>query len=480
MLPASIAAALAVLLIINGIALLPPIFMAWLDSDPQLQTLLALCIGQLLVGIPVLARLGRLDTNLRNRDGFVLVALMWLSISLIGAVPFVLCLGMPVADAIFESASGFTTTGATTLIGLDELPRSILLYRQEIQWLGGIGVIVSALALLPILGVGGMQLIKAEAPGRAKSDKLTPRIRQTVSVIWRVYLGITVACALLYWVSSMSPFDAVAHALSTVSTGGYSTHDASIGFFHSAGTETVAVVFMALGSINFSLHFFAITQQSLRAYWDSEEVRAFLVTLLVVSLAVTAMLIYSGRNTGVDAWRTAAFQVVSVMTSTGFATDNFATWPLFLPVLLIFISFVGGCAGSTAGGMKVLRFVVLGKQAGVELQRLIHPQLVRQVSFEQRTVPDSVVQSIWAFFATYVVIFAVLMLCLMADGMDQITAFGAVATCLNNLGPGLGQVATDFRATDGMEKLMLSLAMIMGRLEIFPILVVLTPGFWRR
>ncbi len=471
---------LGLLLFLFSGALLPPVLISILYADGELDhfatTLLIAALLAAALWLPFKQRSHRI----RTRDGFIIVALFWVVMSLLSALPFIFGLGLGPADAFFEAASGFTTTGATVIVGLDTLPPSILFYRQELQWLGGIGVIVSAIALLPMLGVGGMQLFKAETPGPVKDEKLTPRIAQTARTLWRIYLLLTAGCALGYWLAGMSPFDAVTHALTTVSTGGFSTYDASIAHFDSPAIEGVAISFMLLGGINFAVHFVALRRLSLRDYWGSVEIRVFLITIVVVTLFTTALLyLTDSRPTIGGAFRYAAFEVVSVITSTGYGIDDFSLWPGTLPVLLIFISFMGGCAGSTAGGMKVLRFVLLAKQAKLEIRRVIHPKLVRPLKLDDRVVPERVAQAVWGFFAVYVGIFALLMVVMMTFGMDQVTAFGAVATCLNNLGPGLGEVSANFVSVGDPEKVVFAFAMLLGRLEIFTIFVLLTPAFWR-
>lgn len=472
---------LGVLILSFCVMLLPPIVVSYIYGDG----LIALFGGHLAIGLPVgalmLAYSIRHPVRLRIRDGFIVVAMLWFSLSVLASLPLYFGIGLSYSDAIFEAASGITTTGATVIVGLDELPPSILFFRQEIQWFGGIGVLVSAIALMPVLGLGGMQMMMAETPGPVKGTKLTPRITETARVLWRIYLALTAGCAAAYWFAGMAPYDAIAHSLTTVSTGGFSTHDASMGYFNSAAIEVVAIVFMLLGAVNFNVHYAAFAQVDLLLYFRSDEVRSFLVFTSFVILAVALVLVNTEpADTFTRSLRAAAFTVVSVITSTGYGIDDFSVWPLMLPVLLIFISFVGGCAGSTAGGMKVIRFVVMVRQAQIEVLRLIHPKLVKPLRMDGRTVPDEVVAAVWAFFVAYIVVFAALMMLLMGQGHDQITAFGAVATCLNNLGPGLGEVATNFQAVGDLEKWVLVVAMIAGRLEIFTILVLLTPAFWRQ
>ncbi|MGD8325053.1 MAG: TrkH family potassium uptake protein [Gammaproteobacteria bacterium] len=472
---------LGVLFVVFGLTLFPPLVVSLLYQDGNTAAYLETALIAVLAGSAIYVPFSwAAKTSMRQRHSFLIVALMWVSMSVLGSVPFVLTLDMSFVDALFESTSGYTTTGATVLTGLDELPRSILFYRQEIQWFGGVGVVVLAIALLPMLGVGGMQLYKAETPGPFKDEKLTPRVARTARNVWLVYFGLTAACALAYFFAGMEPFDAVAHSLTTVSTGGYSTHDASIGYFNSPLIEAVAILFMVIGAISFSTHFVALSARRPSAYRSDSQLRAFLSVIFVTGLIVTAVL-YSQSDTPsmTDAVRRGAFEVISVVTSTGYGIDDFSVWPLALPVILIFTSFIGGCAGSTAGGMKVIRFVVLAKQVGVHLRRLIHPKSVWRVKVEGRVVPDAVIDGIWGFFTVYVIVFSILMIALMFDGMDQVTAFSAVATTLNNLGPGLNEVSGNFLSVTSETKLILVLAMILGRLEIFTILVLIAPSFWK-
>jgi trk system potassium uptake protein len=472
---------LGMLLLLFSTTLILPILIAIIYQDGELGHFSATFMIAVIAGFALWLPLRRYSLPIRNRDGFVIVALLWASMSLFGSVPFMLALDIGFADALFESASGYTTTGATVLVGLDAMPPSILFYRQQLQWLGGAGVIVMAVALLPMLRIGGMQLYKAETPGPFKEEKITPRIAQTARNLYLIYLALTAICALCYWLAGMNVFDSIAHAMTTIATGGYSTYDASLAYFDSPLIETIAMVFMLIGGISFSVHFIAWRTMSLARYRDDAQVRAFLYTVLALIVAATLLLFLTGeKESPLLALRHAAFQVVSVLTTTGYITEDFSVWPLALPVLLIFASFVGGCAGSTSGGMKVIRFVVLGKQAAVHVHKLIHPHAVRPISVDGRVVPESVIDGIWGFFAIYIGLFAVFMVLLMLDGLDQVTAFGAVATGLNNLGPALGEVATNFAATSAQTKLVMVFAMLLGRLEIFTFLVLLTPAFWRR
>ena len=422
-------------------------------------------------------------SELRLRDGFVVVVVFWTALSMIGALPFMLSEHphMSFTNAVFESVSGFTTTGATVIIGLDQLPQSILYYRQQLQFIGGMGIIVLAVAIFPMLGIGGMQLYRAETPGPMKDNKLTPRITETARALWYIYLGLTIACAAAYWLAGMSLFDAIGHSFSTISTGGFSTHDASMGHFNSAVIDIIAIVFMLLGSINFSIHFLAWRQINIKLYWRDAEVRGFFTIVAVVIAITTAALLVTGRYPNFwDALRYGAFQVITMITGTGFFTADFSVWPLFLPPLLIAIGFIGGCAGSTSGGMKVVRILLLYKQGLREIKRLIHPSAIIPVKIGDRSLPDRVVEAVWGFSALYITSFVVLSLALMATGLDMVAAFSGVATCLNLVGPGLGAVATTFDTVSDTGTWILSFAMLLGRLEVFTLLVILSPAFWRK
>lgn len=479
----SIQRLLGLLLMVFSVTLLPPVFVSWFYSDGNMQFFLEGAAVLLVLGLVCWLPVSRRREELRLRDGFLVVVMFWMVLSLAGALPLALSeqLGLSITDAVFESMSGLTTTGATVITGLDDLPRSILFYRQQLQWLGGMGIIVLAVAIMPMLGVGGMQLYRAETPGPLKDTKLTPRITETAKALWYIYLGLTVACATAYWLAGMSGFDAITHSFSTVSIGGFSTHDQSMGYFGSSTIELVAVVFMLLAGMNFALHFVAWHSFSLRPYFQDSEIRAYLGVLAVVVVITVYYLYLSDTFVSFgDALHNGLFQVVSIGTTTGFTTAEYFIWPGFLPVLLLFVSFIGGCAGSTGGGMKVIRFVLLIKQGRRELMRLIHPNAQLPVKVGKKVMSDRVVSAVWGFFAAYTGCFLVVMLFLMATGLDQVTAFSAVAACINNLGPGLGAVGANYQELSDAAKWALSFTMLLGRLEIFTLLVLFTRSFWQR
>ena len=417
---------------------------------------------------------------LNVRDGFLFVTMFWLILSVAGSLPFQFGIHLDFTDALFESVSGFTTTGATIISNIDRLPPSILYHRQQIQWLGGMGVIVLAVAVLPLLGVGGMQLYQAEASGIARQERLTPRIAQTARSLWVIYFMLTLACAMGYWAAGMGLFDAVGHAFSTIATGGFSTHDASIGYFENPVLELVAVLFMLAAGINFAIHFIAIRRQTMQPYYSEPEVRSYWGIFVFAAASVTLSLyltdVYSGFG---DSLRHGTFQVASILTSTGFTTASFSGWPLYIPIILVTLSFIGGCVGSTAGGIKVLRVLLLAKISRRELLQLAHPQSVSMVSLGTDTVAEEILFSVKAFFVLYMVSTLFLTGAMMATGLDMESAFGAVLATVNLLGPGLGEVSTTFASVSAPAKWLAMFGMLLGRLEVFTLLILFLPSFWR-
>ncbi len=474
---------LGVLLMVFSLTLVPPIGVSLYYADGETLPFIDAFLITLGLGLLSWLPVRRQRRELRLRDGFIVVVMFWTVLSAIGSVPFMLSDNpvVSVTDAVFESVSGLTTTGATVLVGLDDLPRSILYYRQQLQWLGGMGIIVLAVAVLPMLGIGGMQLYRAETPGPMKDTKLTPRITETAKALWYIYLGMTVVCALGYWAAGMTLFDAIGHAFSTVAIGGFSTHDASMGYFDSPAIDMVAVVFMFAAGVNFSLHFVAFRQRSLSGYLQDSEFR-FYAGLLGVVVLITIVGLYAS-NTYKDPWEAVLqglFQAVSIGTTAGFTTAAFYDWPGYLAILLLFASFVGGCASSTGGGIKAIRVLLLIKQGMREITRLIHPSAQIPVRIGDKTIAPRVIEAVWGFFALYVASFTVMYLLVAATGVELMTAFSAVAACINNLGPGLAGVGVHYADINDAAKWILCFAMLLGRLEIFTLLVLLSPAFWRR
>ena len=471
------------LLMIFSATMIPPLVVSLAFNDGSAMAFVTgfvatLCIGALL-WIPVREERG----DLRLRDGFLVTVAFWGVLGAAGAIPLLVSTApnVSVTDAVFEAISGLTTTGSTVLVGIDHLPESIRWYRQQLQWLGGMGIVILAVALAPILGVGGMQLYRAETPGPVKDNKLTPRITETAKALWYIYVVMTIACALAYWAAGMPGFDAAGHAMSTVANGGFSTHDASIGYYDSSLIELIAIFFMLFAAGNFGLHFAAWRSRRFGQYLADSEFRTMLIVAGIVTLVSVGYL--SSANVYETLDRTivkALFQAVSIGTTAGFTSANFSQWPGFVPVLLIFVSFIGGCAFSTGGGIKVIRVLLLIKQGAREIVRLVHPAAQMSVRINGRPVAPRVVEAVWGFFSVYVGVFTVIMLLLMASGLDQVTSFSATAATLNNLGPGLGQVSEHFGAVDDFAKWVLVVAMLLGRLEIFTLLVILTPAFWKR
>lgn len=470
------------LLMVFSLGMLPPLVVSLLHADGEMPSFISGVLITVFTGFMLWFPVRKHTEDLRLRDGFIVVVLFWTLLGLFGAIPLWLsdAVTLSFTDAAFESLSGLTTTGATVITGLDNLPESLLFYRQMIQWVGGMGIIVLAVAILPMLGVGGMQLYRAETPGPIKDQKLTPRIAETAKALWFVYLGLTAICMLAYWAAGMSFFDAICHAFSTVSIGGFSTHDASIGYFNSHLIEMICCVFMLVSGMNFGLHFLAIRTLSLEAHMKDAEVRAYLTILFLTTIVVIAYLLITRVD---DNFKTAfwhgIFQVISIGTTSGFTTTSYYKWPGFLPVILIFVSFIGGCSGSTGGGIKVIRFLLLIKQGLRELKRLIHPRAYLNVKIGRMYLNERIIEAVWGFFAAYVAVFSIMLLLLMTAGLDQVSAFAAVAACLNNLGPGLGEVSSNYAGLNDFSKWLLCVGMLLGRLEIFTLLVLFTPDFWR-
>jgi trk system potassium uptake protein TrkH len=479
---ASIQRVVGFLIALSSLMMLPPILVSWIYHDGT-AILFAISAAILVaIGLLIFLPVRKFHHELRVRDGFLIVVGCWLALAIVGALPFVLLQTpqLSYVDAFFESMSGLTTTGATIITNIEELPRAVLYYRQQLQWLGGMGIIVLAVAILPMLRIGGMQLYRAETPGPLKDSKLTPRITETAKALWLIYLGITVTCALAYWMSGMSLFDAVGHSFSTVAIGGFSTHDASLAYFDNPTIEMIAMIFMVIAGMNFALHFTAWRKASAQPYFLDPELKVY--TLLLVSLAVLATfaLYFNGTyNTWAESARYASFQVISAMTTTGFTTTEFHLWGGFVPILMICAAFIGGCAGSTAGGMKVIRIILLYRQSVREIRRLIHPHAVIPVKIGGQKTSASVMDAVWGFFFLYIASFALMTVLLNATGIDSVAAFSAVAACITNLGPGLSDVGSNYAGLNAPAKLILSFAMLAGRLEIYTLLVLLTPAFWR-
>ncbi len=472
---------LGILLMLFSLTQLTPVIVSVIYNEHNTEVFLAAFALTFFSGLILWFFTQSQRGELKIRDGFLITVLFWVVLCLAGMLPLLISEqpNLSIIDALFESVSGLTTTGATVITGLDYLPKSILFYRQQLQWLGGIGIVVIAVAILPMLGIGGMQLYRAEMPGPNKDNKLTPRITSTAKVLFYIYLALTALCTLAYWISGMTFFDAICHSFSTVAIGGFSTHDESMGYFSNPLIQFFATVFMTIAAINFALHFQAWQRKSIKHYIADPEFLFFCIPLIFVCLFVSFCLFITGEYNWLDSLLHGSFQTVSIASTTGFTTTNFSEWPSFIPWLLLFMAFMGGCAASTAGGIKAVRVMLLLKQGLQELKLLVYPHAVMPVRVKKRRVPDRVMAAVWGFFAVYIIAFLFILLGLVATGLSFESSFSAAGATLNNLGPGLGSVALNYKDINDSAKLILSLSMLLGRLEVFTLLVLFTPYFWR-
>jgi len=480
----SVANVLGRLLTVFSLTYLLPIVCAAIYGDGTLSDFvyaMLICLG---AGVILYAVTRRYYTELKARDGFLLVTLSWTLMAGIATVPLLLVYdAMSFTDAFFETMSGLTTTGATVMTGLDNAPPAINLWRHELNWLGGMGIIVLAVAILPLLGVGGMQLYKAEAPGPFKDAKLTARIADTAKALWIVYFALTMACVLALRIAGMNWLDAVCHAFSALSLGGFSTRDASVGAWDSPMIEGVLIVFMLLAGMNFATHFFAWHSRSLRAYLRDAEGKAFLTLVLGSCLGITAFLMWQG--TYPDFWtalRHASFNLVSIATDCGYASVDFDKWPVFAPLWMLFLSCLAVSSGSTGGGIKMVRTLVLYKQSLREMKKLLHPNAVDPIKLGAVPVSNKIAFSVLGFIFLYFITIASSTFLLVIDGLDFISAFSAVIACINNMGPGLNVVgpAQNYQTLSDFQTWVLAWTMLIGRLEIISVVVIFTPAFWRK
>ncbi|MFA7556143.1 MAG: potassium transporter TrkG [Spongiibacteraceae bacterium] len=447
--------------------------------------ILALCV------IVFLQRGESLRVN--YRESLLFVSLIWLLSGIASAIPILIIENVSFTDAVFEAISGLTTTGATILTDLDQQPRSFLMYRQFLQWLGGLGMVIFVVAILPMLNVGGMKILKAETPGPMKDEKLAPRVIHTARYLWYVYIVITLLCAAGYFFAGMTLYDAIAHSFSTVSTGGFSTHDASLGYFDGRWVKLNADLFMLLGAINFGLHFRFALSGDAKVYLRDEEVRLFLWLTLGLSVLLFLILVCSGSapifvtastsstiGLWMDTFLASVFMLISFMTSTGFGADDFTQWPLLAACLLIFSGYLGGCAGSTAGGSKIIRILLSLKLTAHQFKLLVHPRAVFTIRYNGNSVAPEILSAVMVFMTISTFFTLFLVLALNATGLSFWAAFSAVAACLNVVGPGFGELGNNFQPVSDIGTWILSFAMLLGRLEFFTIIVLLVPEFWRR
>ena len=472
------------LLMLFSFAMVPPLLVSFIYADSGQTAFLSAFVLILLAGLGLWLPLQQKKQTLHTRDGYMVAVLFWTILALAGSLPLYLAdvPDMSFTDAFFESISGLTTTGTTVLTGLDTLPKSILFYRQQLQWLGGMGIVVLAVAVLPMLGVGSMQLYRTEAQGSMNSTKLTPRIKETARSLWFIYLALTLACGLCYWLAGMTLFDAIGHSFSTLSTGGFSSHDQNIAYFNSPLIESICMFFMLTSAMSFGLHFMAVRRRSLRHYSRDTEFQIMLLGITTTAFLVCLVLYVSDTYSSLSTLlRHGLFQSISAATTTGYALTNFANWPGLLPMTLVMISFIGASSGSTGGGIKVMRALLLVQQARREIRKLIHPHAVFLIKVGDQAVSDRTIATVWAFVGAYMALFILLMLVIMAvSPITLAQSFFAVASSMNNLGSGLGDISQHYPGINDASKWVLCFAMLLGRLEIFTLLVFISPAFWRR
>tara|TARA_B100000945_G_scaffold121273_1_gene96406 strand:+ start:2385 stop:3824 length:1440 start_codon:yes stop_codon:yes gene_type:complete len=469
----------SILILFFSFSYLLPIVVSIIFDDGALNIFLITLIVIALIGLFGVFITKGADNNLSQKDGFVIIVLFWIVLSFAGSVPFYLS-GMSTIDSIFESMSGITTTGATVISDIDSLPESLLFYRQLLQWMGGMGLIVLAIAVMPLLGIGGGQIYKTEIPGAMGEQKLTPRIKETAQALWSIYFSLTMVCALLYYLNGMSGFDAISHAMSTVAIGGFSTHNESIGFFNSLSIELICILFMLLSAFSFTLHYFAIYKRKLLKYFFDPELRFFLSILTIIIISALLLTVFSSVTSNSPSFREILFHSVSMLTTTGFTISNTSEWPFTISFLLLIGAFIGACSGSVGGGVKSWRVLIMINHAYKNVMKIIHPSSVLSLKMGSKNVDDEVATSVWGFFSIYVISFVLLLLMTLISGLDFESAFSAVGACLNNLGPGLGAVSENYANINALSKSILAFAMLLGRLEIFTLLVILTPMFWAK
>lgn len=478
-----VAKTIGLLLMVFSFAQVPPLIIDLIYSEGEYLSFVYSFALTVLGGLILWWPFKDVKKNFRLREGVLIVVCFWIVLSLFGTLPFLITdsiSSLSFSEAFFESMSGLTTTGATVLNQLDELPKSILFYRQQLQWLGGMGIIVLAVAVLPLLGVGGMELYHAESSGIAK-DRLTPKLRNTAIALWKIYVSLTVLCAVGYFLSGMSIFDAVSHSFSTVAIGGFSTHDSSIGYFNSATIETIAMFFMFLAGINFSLHFVAWNNRSLVDYIKDSEFKTYAMVLICSSIIVITALSLNGQyESANETVRHSLFQTISIATTTGFTSQNYSSWPSAIPVFLIMMSFIGACVGSTGGGIKVVRILVMFRLGMKEIHKFIRPNAQVSVKLNKSSINEKALVSVLGFFSLYAISFFLILMLLMFAGLDQVTAYSATAATMNNLGPGLGDVAQNYSSVGEAAKWILSFSMLIGRLEVLTIIAIFHKAFWRQ
>ena len=480
----AVAHVLGMLMALFAVTFVLPLVSALVFQDGTFDDFAIAAGINVVIGLAIAGATRRYKRELKARDGFLLVTLTWVLMSLSAAVPLMIALpGISFTDAYFEAVSGLTTTGSTVITGLDNLPPSINLWRHALHWFGGIGIIVLAVAVLPLLGVGGMALYRAETPGPVKDEKLTPRITETAKALWLTYIGITAIGVVALRSAGMNWFDALCHAFSAMGLGGFSTRDASIGAFDSVAIEVVLIVLMLVATLNFSRHFMALRGRTLAPYRNDSEAKVIFLLVGGSVLAIAALLAAHGTYpTFIEALRHSAFNVVSVASTTGFVSQDFGLWPIFAPVWMIFLSCIICSTGSTGGGIKMFRTLLLARQAQREMKLLVHPSAVIPIRIGGHIVQDRIAYSVLAFIFLYFQTIAVLTFAMLLTGMDLVTAFTSVVASVNNLGPGIGQTgpAGNYQGLTDLQTWICTVAMLLGRLEIFSVLILFTVAFWRK
>ena len=476
--------ALGLMLMVFSLAYLMPILTSLIYDDGTLNDFVLTMVWTLASGILMWLLTRRYQSELSIRHGYLLAVTMWTAMPAFATIPLLLVIkDLSFTDAYFETMSGLTTTGATVLSGLDALPPAINIWRHELNWLGGMGIIVLAVAVLPLLGIGGRQLFKAETPGPMKDSALTPRITETARNLWLVYLGITIACIVSLKAVGMTWLDAICHAFAAMGLGGFSTHDANVGYFNSPAIEFVLILFMLLAAMNFATHFLVWREKNLRLYLRDAEAVAMITLILSSCLGIALFLWWQGTYPNFwIALRYASFNLVSIATDCGFNSVDFNQWPTFAPMWMLLLSCVTASSGSTGGGIKMLRTLVLFKQAGREFRRLLHPTVINPMKIGGSVVANNIVFAVLGFIFLYFMVVVSLTFALLISGLDLISAFSAVLACINNAGPGLGVVgpAGNYSVLSDFQTWVCTLAMLTGRLEIFTVLILFTPHFWRR
>ncbi|MBU2506275.1 MAG: TrkH family potassium uptake protein [Bacteroidetes bacterium] len=468
------------LLILDGLFMFAGIPFSLYYNDNDVFTLLACGAGTSLIGLVTFYLTRNTDKEIRKREGYIVVSLGWVAMSIFGALPFVIHGSIPnYTDAFFETMSGFTTTGASILNDIESLPHGLLLWRSLTQWIGGMGIIVLSLAILPILGIGGMQMFAAEVPGPTK-DKIHPRVRETAKRLWGIYLLFTLLEVFLLMLGGMNFFDSINHSFTTMATGGFSTKQASIAHYQSPYIHYIIIIFMFIAGTNFTLHYH-ILHGKISVLSKNAEFKFYLKIVIVAALAVSTALIVMNIYGVEKSFRDSLFQVVSIITTTGFITADYEIWGSFFQVFFFLLLFVGGCAGSTGGGIKVVRHYLLVKNGFSELRRLIHPRAVIPVRYNNQSVPNEIISNVMAFFLFYIFIFVIGTMVMSLVGLDFLSAMGSVATSIGNVGPAIGSVGPSFNFSHipDFGKWFLSFLMLMGRLELFTVLLIFSPAFWK-